>query len=143
MRSGHPTKFPAAMALSHVDLTGYPQTACIHFIPCSVDGKFYTLFVFFSACRVFLDGILGCHCPLFWMSGMRYRPCLSCTPMSSGAPLHLMRTSVSLCTVTPVLVKIDMVPSSDVFPMLINNVGKLVNVSAVVAVLIAVGRGVV
>ena len=30
-------KFPAAMALSHVDLTGYPHTACIHLIPCSDD----------------------------------------------------------------------------------------------------------
>ena len=58
-------KFPAAMALSHVDLTGYLHTACIHFIPCSVDGRLYTLFAFSSACRAFLDGVLGCHCPLF------------------------------------------------------------------------------
>ncbi len=126
-------KFPAAMALSQVDLTGYPHTACIHFIPCSVEGRSYTLFAISSACQAFLDGVLGCHCPLFWTSGMRYHPCSSRTPMSSGAPLHLMSTSVSLCTVTPVLVKIDMVPSSDVFPTLINDVGKLVNVSAVVA----------
>ena len=126
-------KFPAAMALSHVDLTGYPHTACIHFIPCSVDGRSYTLFAFSSACRAFLDGVLGSHCPLFWINGMRYRPCSTRTPMSIGAPLHLMSTSVSLCTVTPVFVKIDMVPSSDVFPTLINDVGKFVNVSAVVA----------
>jgi hypothetical protein len=61
--------------------------------------------------------------------------------MSSGAPLHLMSTSVSLCTVTPVFVKIDMVPSSDVFPTLINDVGKFVNVSAVVARFDNCGKG--
>ena len=49
-RSGHPLKFPAVIALSHIDLTGYPHTACIHFIFCSVDGKLYTLFAFSSAC---------------------------------------------------------------------------------------------
>ncbi len=53
--------------------------------------------------------------------------------MSSGAPLHLISTSFSLCTVTPVLVNMEMVPSSEVFPTLISDVGKLVNVSAVVA----------
>ena len=126
-------KFPAAMALSHVDLTGYPQTACIHFIPCSVDSRLYTLLAFSRACQAFLDGVLGCHCPLFWMSGMWYCPCSSCTPMSSGAPLHLMSTTVSLCTVTPVLVKMEMVPLLEVFPTLISDVGKLVNVSAFVA----------
>ena len=58
-------KFPAAMALSYVDLTGYLHTACIHFIPCSVDGRLYTLLACSSACCAFLDGVLGCHCPLF------------------------------------------------------------------------------
>ena len=53
--------------------------------------------------------------------------------MSIDAPLHLMSTSVSLCMVTLVLVKMKMVPLSEVFPTLINNVGKLVNVSASVA----------
>ena len=53
--------------------------------------------------------------------------------MSSGAPLHLMSTSISLCTVTPVFVNMEMVPLSEVFPTLISDVGKLVNVSAVVA----------
>ncbi len=72
---------------------------------------------------------------------MRYCPCLSCTPISSGAPLHLMSTSVSLCTVTPVLVKIEMVPSLDVFSTLINDVGKLVNKSAVVARFDSCGKG--
>ncbi len=37
--SGHPTKLPALIAFNHVDLTGYPQTACIHLMACSVDGK--------------------------------------------------------------------------------------------------------
>ena len=126
-------KFSAAMALSHVDLTGYPHTACIHYIPCSEEGIPYTLLAFSREFCVFLDGVLGCHCPLFWMSGMRYCPCLSCTLMSSGAPLHLMSTSVSLCTVTPVLVKMEMVTSLEVFPTFINDVGKLVAVSAFVA----------
>jgi len=61
--------------------------------------------------------------------------------MSSGAPLHLMSTSVSLCTVTPVFVKMDMVLSSEVFPTLISEVGKLVNVSAVVARFDNCGKG--
>ena len=61
--------------------------------------------------------------------------------MSSGAPLHLMRTSVSLCTVTPVLVKMEMVPSSEVFLTLISDVGKLVKVSAFVAHLDYCGKG--
>ena len=72
---------------------------------------------------------------------MQYCPCLSHTPMSSGAPLHLMSTSVSLCTVTPVFVKMDMVPSSEVLPKLISEVGKLVNVSAVVACFENCGKG--
>ena len=63
--------------------------------------------------------------------------------MSSGAPLHLISTSVSLClcTVTPVLVNMEMVPSLEVFPTLINDVGKLVNVSAVVARFDNCGKG--
>ena len=89
-------KFPAAMSLSHVDFTGYPHTACIHFIPYSVDGKSYTLFAFSSACRALLDGVIGFHRPLFWMSGMRYCPCSSRTPMSSVAPLHLMSCDACL-----------------------------------------------
>ena len=134
-------KFPAAMALSQVDLTGYPHTVCIHFIPCSVDGRSYTLFAFSSACRAFLDGVLGCHCPFFLMSGMRYRPCLSRIPMSNRAALHLMSTYVPLCTVAPVLVKMEMVPLSEVFPTLINDVGKLVNVSVFVARFDNCGKG--
>ena len=61
--------------------------------------------------------------------------------MSSAAPLHLMSTSVSLCTVTLVFVKMDMEPSLEVFPTLISEVGKLVNVSAVVARFENCGKG--
>ena len=61
--------------------------------------------------------------------------------MSSIALLHLMSTSVSLCTVTPVFVNIEMVPSLEVFPTLISDVGKLVNVSAVVAGFDNCGKG--
>ena len=61
--------------------------------------------------------------------------------MSSGAPLHLMSTSVSLCTVTPVFVNMEMVPLLEVFPTLISDVGKLVNVSAVVARFDNCGKG--
>ena len=52
-----------------------------------------------------------------------------------------MSTSVSLCTVTPVLVKMEMVPLSEVFPTLIGDVGKLVNVSAFVARFDNCGKG--
>lgn len=31
-------KLPALMALIHVDLIGYPHTACIHLIACLMDG---------------------------------------------------------------------------------------------------------
>ena len=42
----------------------------------------------------------------------------------------MMSTSVSLCTVAPFLVKIDIVPLLEVLPMLINDEGKSWNVSA-------------
>ena len=61
--------------------------------------------------------------------------------MSSRAPLYLMSTLVSLCMATPVLVKMEMVPSLEVFPTLINDVGKLVTVSAFVACFDNCGKG--
>ena len=73
---------------------------------------------------------------------MRYHPCLSRTPMTSDAPLHLMSTSVSLCTVTLVFVNMEMVLLLEVFSTLISNVGKLVNVSAVVARFDNCGKGI-
>jgi hypothetical protein len=30
---------PTFIALSQVNLTGYPHTACIHLMACSMDGK--------------------------------------------------------------------------------------------------------
>jgi hypothetical protein len=50
--------------------------------------------------------------------------------MRIGSPLHVMRTSSSLNTLTPSFVKTETVPSSDVLPMLIRDVGKSWNVSA-------------
>ena len=111
------------------------------FYSCSVEGRLYTLLAFNRACCAFLDGVLDCHCPLFWMIGIWYRPCSTRTPMSIGAPLHLMSTSVSLCTVTLVLMKMEMVSLSEVLSTLINDVGKLVNVSACVARFDKCGKG--
>ena len=64
---------------------------------------------------------------------MRYRPWSSLTPIRMGFPFIRMSTSCSLCTVTPLFVKMDIVPSSDVLPTLINECGNYVNVSAVLA----------
>jgi hypothetical protein len=50
--------------------------------------------------------------------------------MRIGSPLHVTRTSSSLNTLTPSFVKSETVPSSDVLPMLIREVGKSWNVSA-------------
>jgi hypothetical protein len=44
-----------------------------------------------------------------------------------------MSASCSLCTVTPSFVKIDIVPSSDVLPTLISDLGKSSNESALAA----------
>ena len=132
---------PAATAFIHVDLTGYPHTACIHLIACSVDGRSYTLFACRRKSRCRLDPLLGCHCPRCWVSGIRYRPCSSRLPIRIGSPLHVISTSSSLCTVTPSLVKIDIVPSSDVCPTLINDVGNCSNVSACLALADSCGNG--
>jgi hypothetical protein len=51
-------------------------------------------------------------------------------PMRIGSPLHVMRTSSSLNTLTPSFVKTETVPLSNVLPMLIRDVGKSWNVSA-------------
>jgi hypothetical protein len=114
-------------------LTGYPHTACIHFIACSMDGKLYTLFACRRACRAFFDGFRGCQCPLCCTKAIRYRPLSSRMPINNGSPLHVMSTSCSLCTVTPSFVNIDIVPSSDVLPTLISELGKSLNESALAA----------
>jgi len=49
------------------------------------------------------------------------------------SPLHVMSTSCSLCTVTPSFVKIDIVPSSDILPTLISELGKSSNESVLAA----------
>ena len=53
--------------------------------------------------------------------------------MNCGLFLHVMSTSLSSCTVTPSVVKIDTMPSSAVFPTLIRDVGNSLNVSACLA----------
>jgi hypothetical protein len=50
--------------------------------------------------------------------------------MRIGSPLHVMRMSFFLNTLMPSFMKIETVPSSDVLPMLIRDVGKSWNVSA-------------
>ena len=64
---------------------------------------------------------------------MRYRPCLSRTPIRMGLPVIRMSTSCSLCTVIPLFVKIDIFPSSAVLPTLINECGNSLNVLAALA----------
>jgi hypothetical protein len=49
--------------------------------------------------------------------------------MRIGSPLHVMWTSSSLNVLTPSFVKTETVPSSDVLPTLIRDVGKSWNVS--------------
>ena len=61
---------------------------------------------------------------------MLYHPRSSLTPINIGLPLHVMRTSCSLRTVAPSLVKMEMVPSFKVLPTLNKDVGKLLNESA-------------
>ena len=73
----------------------HPQTACIHFIACSMDGRLYTLFACRRACRAFLDGFRGCRCPLCCTKGMQYLPLSSRMLINIGSPLHVMSTSCS------------------------------------------------
>ena len=118
-----------------MDLTGYPHTACIHFIACSVDGRSYTLLASRNIRLAFLEGLRGCHCPLVCTRGMRYLPFLSLTPINSGSPLHVISISSSLYTATPLFVNTDVVSSSANWLTLINDELKLSNVSAFVALL--------
>ena len=61
--------------------------------------------------------------------------------MRSGLFLHVMSTSCLLCTVTPSLVKIDIVPSLAVLPTLIREVGNSLHVSACCAFVDKAGKG--
>ena len=56
-----------------------------------------------------------------------------CVLFEMGLPLHVMGTSVSLCTDTPSFVNTEIVPSSDILPTLINDVGNCSKVLACVA----------
>ena len=109
------------MALSHIDFTGHPHMACIHLMACLVDGRSYTLL----ACQRALH-----NCPHCCINGIQYRPNSSHTRMRMGSPSHVISTSSSLKTVTSVLVNMDMVPSLEVLPTLINDVRKTWKVSA-------------
>ncbi len=51
-------------------------------------------------------------------------------PMRIGSPLHVIRMSSSLKMLTPSFMNTETVPSSDVLPMLIRDVGKSWNVPA-------------
>jgi hypothetical protein len=118
------------MALSHVDLTGYLHTACIHLMACLVDGRSKTLLACQSAFRACLDGRRGSQWPCCCINGIWYHPWLSRMPMRIGSPLHVIRTSSSLNTLTPSFMKTETMLSSDVLPTLIRDVGKSWNVSA-------------
>jgi hypothetical protein len=50
--------------------------------------------------------------------------------MRNGSPLHVMRTPSSLNTLMPSFAKTKTVPSSEVLPTLISDVGKSWNVFA-------------
>jgi hypothetical protein len=83
-----------------------------------------------SAFHACLDGRRGCQWPRCCINGIRYRPWLSHMPMRTGYPLHVMRMSSFLNILTPSFVKTETVPSSDVLPLLIRDVGKSWNMSA-------------
>ena len=88
------------------------------------------LLAFRSAFHACLDGRCGCQWPRCCISGIRYCPWLSWMPMRIGSPLHVIITSSSLKMLMPSFVNTKTVPSSDVLPTLIRDVGKSWNVSA-------------
>ena len=97
---------------------------------CLVDGRSYTLLACRSVFYACLDGHHGCQWPHCCINGILYCPWLSSMPMMIGSPLHVMRTSSSLNTLTPSFLNTKTVLSSDVLPTLIRDVGKSWNVSA-------------
>jgi hypothetical protein len=88
-----------------------------------------------------LCGGRGCHCPLCCIRGTRYLPVSLRTLIKMGSPHQVIKTSCSWCTVTPSLVKIEMVLSSARCPTLINELGKSSNESARAACGERLGRG--
>ena len=99
------------------------------------------LLAFHNACSAFADGRHGCQCLHCWICGMRCCPLSSRTPMMIGLPLHVINTFSSLCTVMPSLLKMEIIPSSDVFRTFISDDGKCLNASAFVACLDSCGNG--
>ena len=99
-----------------------------------MDVRLYMLLACQRACQAFFGGDLWLQLSsLLDEQDVVYCPCSLRTPMRMGSPLHVMSRSSSLCTVTPFLVKMEMVTLSGVFPTLINDVGKVLKVSACVA----------
>ena len=132
------------MAFTQVNFTGYPQTACINFIACSIDGRLYTLFAWPSAFLAPFMEMHGCHWPHCWTSGIRYLPCSSRLPIITGWPLTVIITSSAFCTANPCFVNIDTLPSSFTLPTLNSKLGKSSNVWASAAAFgsFRIGRGV-
>ena len=120
------------MALIHVDLPGYLQTACIHLMASSMDGKSYILLACWRYLLEFRVGLRGCHCPRLCVNGLL---------MIMGCLWHVINTSSSLYTVAPSLVNMDTLPSLSVLPTLINYVGNYLNVSDSAALLETWGKG--
>ena len=129
------------MAFIHVELTGYPQNSRIHLIASSLDGRSYTICAIWIFLLAAFVGLHGCHCPWYWVNGIRYLPHSSLLPMRMGLLWQVMRTSSSLCIVTPSFVKMDTLPSSAVLPTLISKVGNSSNVSASAAFMESCGNG--
>lgn len=110
--SDQPSKFPALMAFSYVDLTGYPHTVCIHLIAFLVDGKLYTMM---SSSILWIALFVGFRDVQLWLCGItgtQYRPDLSCFPRRKALPWHVMSTSSSLMTTALLFVKININPLS-------------------------------
>ena len=128
------------MDFIHADLTGYLHIACIHLIASFLDSRSYTLCTCCSFIFSSFVGMRGCHCPRYWVNGIWYLPRSSLLPMRMIFLWHGMSTSSSLYTVTPSLVKMDTLPSSDVYPTLISEVRNSSNVSASAALLVSCGN---
>ena len=76
---------------------------------------------------------------LHWFSQLQLTSALE--KRNPTLSLQFMRTYSSLYTDTPSLVKMDVLPSSNIFPTLIRDVGKSSNVSASAAFFDSCGKG--
>ena len=102
------------------------------------------LFVWPSALLARFVGMHGCHWPCCWTSGIQYLPHSSRLPIITGCPFTVIRTSSSLCIVTPCFMNMDTLPSLFTLPMLNTEVGKSSNVWASTTAFdsCGIGRGV-